>query len=104
MSSNIEFKSDGTVHVTRDDGYVYVVVHGLATWRYPVGHQSSVELIPYETGLRKPSPAPSAPMATPDQLFAHQQEQLAVRKLGLLARLIKARRLQQTATGASFLV
>jgi hypothetical protein len=103
MSCNIEFKSDNTVHVTREDGYVYVIFNGLTTWRYPVGDHSSLELVPYEIGLRKSSPAPSAPMATLEQLSVYQQEQLAVRKLGLLARIIKSRRLQ-VATGVSFFV
>ena len=102
MACKIDFKADNTVHVTRDDGYVYIVFKGVATWRYPVDDHSSIELIPYETGLRKPPPTPSAPMATPEQLAVHQQSQFAIRKLGLLARIIKARRLQDAPGGSIF--
>ena len=91
MSRLIDFRPDGTVHVDREDGYTYIIQNGMAHWRYITGDHSSIEVIPYETGLRKPPPQPSAPLATAEQIAMYNQS-IAVRKIGLLFRLLKARK------------
>ena len=91
MSRLIDFRPDGTVHVDREDGYTYIIRNGLANWRYTTGDHYTLEVVPYETGLRKPPPQPSAPPATDEQIAMYEQS-MAVRKIGLLFRLLKARK------------
>ncbi len=91
MSSMVEFRSDGTVRVSRSDGYTYIIKDGASTWRYITGGDESLEFIPDEVGLRKPFPEPSAPPATEEQLIAYNRT-LSIRKIAMLDRILKERK------------
>jgi hypothetical protein len=89
--SSINFKNDGTVQVSRSDGYTYIIKDGGSSWRYVTGGDESLELIPLNLGLRKPPPEPSAPVATQEQMDAYNQS-LSMRKLAILGRILKERK------------
>ena len=92
MSSSIVFKNDGTVQVSRSDGYTYIIKDGVSNWRYLTGEEKeSLELIPFYLGIRKSPPEPSAPLATQEQMDAYNQS-LSMRKLALLGRILKERK------------